>query len=156
MFDMLAVALQADVTRVFTFMMFRDYSQQTYPHLEVPDPNHALSHHQNNPERMAKLARVNQYHYGLFAGFLDKLQSIPDGTGSLLDHTVLLCGSGMDNSNRHTHTRLPLLVAGGGIRGNRHLQHPDGTPIGNLLVSVAESFGVNAERFGETTGRVDL
>ena len=156
MFDMLAVALQADMTRVFTFMMFRDYSQQTYPHLGVPDPNHALSHHQNNPERMAKLARVNQYHYGLFARFVEKLRSIPDGPGSLLDHSVLLCGSGMDNSNRHTHTRLPLLVAGGGLQGDRHLQHPDGTPVGNLLTSLAERFGVSDHRFGEATGRVAL
>jgi hypothetical protein len=156
MFAMLALALQTDVTRVFTFMMFRDYSQQTYPHLGVPDPNHALSHHQNNPERMAKLARVNQYHYGLFARFVEKLRSIPDGDGSLLDHTVLLCGSGMDNPNRHTHTRLPLLVAGGGIPGNRHLQHRDGTPVGNLLVSLAEKFDVDVDRFGETTGKVDL
>jgi hypothetical protein len=156
MLEMLALALQADVTRVFTFMMFRDYSQQTYPHLGVPDPNHALSHHQNNPERMAKLARVNQYHYGLFARFVDKLRSIPDGDGSLLDHTVLLCGSGMDNPNRHTHARLPLLVAGGGIPGNRHLPHPDGTPVGNLLVSLAQKFEVDVDRFGETTGRVDL
>jgi hypothetical protein len=156
MFEMLALALQADVTRVFTFMMFRDYSQQTYPHLGVPDPNHALSHHQNNPERMAKLARVNQYHYGLFARFVDKLRSIPDGAGSLLDHTVLLCGSGMDNPNRHTHTRLPLLVAGGGIPGNRHLHHAEGTPVGNLLVSVAEKFEIKVDRFGETTGRVEL
>jgi hypothetical protein len=156
MFDMLAVALQADITRVFTFMMFRDYSQQTYPDLGVPDPNHALSHHQNNPERMAKLARVNQYHYGLLAKFIEKLRSTPDGPGSLLDHSVLVGGCGMDNPNRHTHFRLPLLVAGGGIRGNRHLQHADGTPVGNLLVSLANKFEARVESFGETTGTVDL
>jgi len=156
MFDILKVALQADITRVFTFMMFRDYSQQTYPHLNVPDPNHALSHHQNNPERIAKLARVNQYHYGLFAKFVQTLRDTPDGPGSLLDHTVLLCGSGMDNPNRHTHFRLPLLVAGGGIKGDRHLQHPDGTPVGNLLVTLAKRFDAPVDRFGETTGAVSL
>ena len=156
MFNLLTVAFQADVTRVFTFMMFRDYSQQTYPNVGVPDPHHALSHHQNNPERLAKLARVNTYHYGLFAKFLQRLDSTADGTGSLLDHSVLLCGSGISNPNLHSHDKLPLLVAGGGVNGNRHLRHPDGTPIGNLLMSVAERFDLQVDRFGETTGRVNL
>jgi hypothetical protein len=156
MFDMLALSFEADVTRVATFMMARDYSQQTYPELGVPDPNHALSHHGNNPDKMAKLAIVNRYHYTLFAKFLERLRGTKDGDGSLLDHSVILYGSGMSDPNRHSHVALPLVLAGGGITGGRHITHPKETPLGNLHRSLAKKFGVEMERFGDSSGLVDL
>jgi hypothetical protein len=159
MFDLLAVAFQADVTRVFTFMMARDLSNRTYPQIGVPDPHHGLSHHQNKPEKLARHAKINTYHISMFGKFLEKLRSVPDGDGSMLDHAVLLYGSGMSNANVHDHAPLPLLVAGGGagrIRGGRHIQHAVNTPIGNLLSTGAGTFGIEGESFGETTGEVDL
>jgi hypothetical protein len=156
MFDMLALAFQADVTRVSTFMMARDYSQQTYPQLGVPDPNHLLSHHGDNPEKMAKLAVVNRHHYTLFAKFLETLRSTPDGNGSLLDHSAILYGSGMSNPNRHSHVALPLVLAGGGFKGGRHLAHRPETPVGNLHLTLAAKFGLEMERFGDSTGTIDL
>jgi hypothetical protein len=156
LFDLVAVAYQADVTRVFTFMLARDFSGQTFPQSGVADAFHALSHHQNKPEKMVRFAQINRYHYQLLAQFLDKLRSTPDGDGSLLDHSVVLYGSGMGDANVHGHAQLPLVVAGGGLAGGRHLTHPSETPLGNLLVSLAGAFGIERERFGDSTGRVNL
>ena len=154
--ELAAVAFQADVTRVFTFMLARDFSGQTFPASGVSDAFHALSHHQNKPEKLLRFAQINQYHYALLARFLEKLRSMPDGDGTLLDHSLVFYGSGMGDPNVHGHAQLPLVVAGGGVKGGRHLTHPKETPLGNLLLSLAGRFGIEQERFGDSTGRVDL
>ena len=156
LFELAAVAFQADVTRVFTFMLARDFSGQSFPASGVSDAFHALSHHQNKPEKLLRFAQINRYHYQLLARFLDKLRSTPDGDGTLLDHSLILYGSGMGDPNVHGHAQLPLVVAGGGVKGGRHLSHPKETPLANLLLSVAGQFGLERDRFGDSTGRVDL
>jgi hypothetical protein len=155
MYDMLAVAYQADMTRVFTFMMARELSQRSYPQVGVSDPHHATSHHQNNPEKLAKLVKIQNYHLTLFARFLNKLKATPDGDGSLLDHTTLLYGSCLSNSDLHTHNPLPLLLAGGGagtLQGGRHLKYAENTPMSNLLLTVLHKVGVPADKVGDSTG----
>ncbi len=145
MYDMMALAYQSDATRVFTFMMARELSQRSYPQVGVPDPHHATSHHQDNPEKLAKLVKIQNYHLTLFAKFLDKLKATPDGDGNLLDHTTLLYGSCLSNSNIHNHNPLPTLLAGGGagtLKGGRHLKYPENTPMSNLLLSVLNKIGV--------------
>ena len=157
MFDLLSLAYQADITRVFTFMLGRELGGRTYPHLGVPDPHHGLSHHRNDPEKLEKLARINTYHMGLFAHFLEKMQSTPDGDGSLLDHAMVMYGGGLGDSNDHAHFDLPELVVGGGagrLPGGRHLRYPKDTPVNNLLVSMLDKAGVPAERFGDATGQI--
>jgi len=157
MFDLLALAYQADLTRVFTFMLGRELGGRTYPHLGVPDPHHGLSHHRNDPEKLDKLARINTYHMGLFAHFLENLQSTADGDGSLLDHSMVMYGGGLGDSNDHAHFDLPELVVGGGagrLRGGRHLRYPKDTPVNNLLVSMLDKAGLPAERFGDATGQI--
>ena len=119
MFDLLALAYQADLTRVFTFMMARELSQRTYPQIGVTEPHHTVSHHGNNPERIAEHAKVNTYHAGLFAKFLERLRRRPDGDGSLLDHSIIVYGSGMSNGNGHTPYPLPHVVVGGGAGHQR-------------------------------------
>ena len=157
MFDLLALAYQADLTRVFTFMLGRELGGRTYPHLGVPDPHHGLSHHRNDPEKLDKLARINTYHMGLFAHFLENLQSTSDGDGSLLDHSMVMYGGGLGDSNDHAHFDLPELVVGGGggrLRGGRHLRYPKDTPVNNLLVSMLDKAGLPAERFGDATWQI--
>ena len=157
MFDLLSLAYQADITRVFTFMLGRELGGRTYPHLGVPDPHHGLSHHRNDPEKLEKLARINTYHMGLFAHFLDTMQATPDGDGSLLDHSMVLYGGGLGDSNDHAHFNLPELVVGGGagrLKGGRHLQYPKDTPVNNLLASMLGKAGLPAERFGDATGQL--
>jgi hypothetical protein len=155
MFDMMALAYQSDTTRVFTFMMARELSQRSYPQVGVPDPHHATSHHQDNPEKLAKLVKIQNYHLTLFAKFLDKLKATPDGDGNLLDHTTLLYGSCMSNSNLHNHNPLPTLLAGGGagtLKGGRHIKYPENTPMANLLLTVLNKIGVPADKVGDSTG----
>ena len=150
MYDLLVLAYQANVTRVFTFMVAREESNRTYPQIGVPDGHHATSHHQNRPEKIEKLVKIQHYHIWLFARFLEKLRTTPDGDGSLLDHSILLYGSNMSNSNAHNHFPLPNLVVGGGagrFRGGRHLQYQDHTPMSNLLVTMLDKAGV---RHGES------
>jgi hypothetical protein len=160
MFDMMALAYQSDTTRVFTFMMARELSQRSYPQVGVPDPHPATSHHQDNPEKLAKLVKIQNYHLTLFAKFLDKLKATPDGDGNLLDHTTLVYGSCLSNSNIHNHNPLPTLVAGGGagtLKGGRHLKYPENTPMANLLLSVLNKVGVSTDKVGDSTsGLVDL
>jgi hypothetical protein len=154
MYDMMALAFQSDATRVFTFMMARELSQRSYPQVGVPDPHHATSHHQDNPEKLAKLVKIQNYHLTLFAKFLDKLKATPDGDGNLLDHTTLVYGSCLSNSNIHNHNPLPTLLAGGGagtLKGGRHLKYPENTPMSNLLLTVLNKIGVPAERVGDST-----
>jgi hypothetical protein len=155
MYDLLALAYQANVTRVFTFMVAREVSNRTYPHIGVPDGHHAVSHHQNRPEKIEKNARIQTYHMTLFSRFLEKLQATPDGEGSLLDHSVILYGSNMSNSNAHDHFPLPNLVVGGAagrMKGGRHLRYPDHTPMTNLLMSVLDKVNVPMDSLGDSTG----
>ena len=157
MYDLSVLALQANVTRVLTFMVAREISNRTYPQVGVPDGHHAISHHQNRADKMDKNVKIQTYHIGLFAQFLEKMKATKDGDGSLLDHSVLLYGSNMSNSNAHNHFPLPNLVIGGAsgrLKGNRHLRYPDHTPMTNLLLSVLDKAGVNAETLGDSTGKM--
>ena len=157
MFDLLALAYQADVTRVFTFMLGRELGGRPYPQIGVPDPHHGISHHRNDPEKLAKLATINRHHVGLFTHFLDRLETTPDGDGTLLDSSMVLYGAGLGDSNDHLHYDLPVAVVGGnasGIRGGRHLPYPKDTPLANLLISMLDKAGLPAEQFGDSTGRL--
>ncbi|HWF08946.1 MAG TPA: DUF1552 domain-containing protein [Bryobacteraceae bacterium] len=151
MFDLMALAYQTDTTRVFTFMLARELSQRSYPQVGVPEPHHATSHHQDDPVKLAKLVKIQTYHVTLLAHFLEKLRSIPDGDGNLLDHSLILYGSSMSNSNLHNHKPLPVLVAGN-VKGGRHLKFPEDTPMSNLLLSVLYRAGVDQNNFGDSTG----
>jgi len=159
MFDLMTLAYQTDITRVITFMIARELSFRSYPQVNVPDPHHSISHHQNDPEKMERHARINTYHVTLFSRFLEKLRNTPDGDGSLLDHSMMVYGSGMANGNQHTHNPLPTLVVGGASgqhKGNRHLLPEKNTPMGNFLLAVLDKAGVAAESVGLSTGRLDL
>jgi hypothetical protein len=164
MFDLLAAAFQADVTRVFTFMMMRDVSSRSFPHIGVSDPHHALSHEANgrgnDPTKPVKFATVNTHHVSLFAKFVEKLRTTADGGGTLLDHSLVLYGSGMGDANEHTHHPLPTVVLGGAAgrmrKPNTHVAYPNLTPLANLLLTLAQRTGVQADRFGESTGTFDI
>ncbi|MBM3779291.1 MAG: DUF1552 domain-containing protein [Acidimicrobiia bacterium] len=159
MFDLLALAYQTDLTRVGTFMVAKEQSNRAYPEIGVAEPHHPLSHHQNNPEKLAKQAKVNVFHMQLFAHFLEKLQATPDGDGSLLDHTVVLYGSGMSDSNLHLMWDVPTMVVGSstfGIAGGRHVRHPKGTPLANLQLTLLDKMGVRLDRFGDSSGKLNL
>ena len=157
MFDLMAVAYQADLTRVFTFMMAREASFKTYPEIDITIPHHPLSHHGNQPNLVSTHAKLNTYHMSLFAKFLQKLQATPDGDGSLLDHSLFLYGSGMSNGNAHSAGPLPLIAAGGVMgKGHRHIQTAEKTPLGNMWVTVAEKFDIEVESVGGSNGKVDL
>jgi Protein of unknown function (DUF1552) len=157
MYDMLVLAYQANITRVFTYMVAREESNKTYPQVGVHDGHHATSHHQNLPEKIEKLVKIQTYHAGLFARFLGKLKDTPDGDGNLLDHSIILYGSNMSNSNLHNHFPLPNLVAGGAcgkLAGGRHLRYEDHTPIANLLLTLLEKGGMPMENIGDSTGEL--
>jgi hypothetical protein len=159
MFDLAALAFQADITRVFTLLLGREQTNRPYPWLGVPEAHHSVSHHQNDPIRLAKAAKINTYHIELLARFADKLKSIPDGDGTLLDHSMLLQGSGLSNSDQHSHIDLPLVLVGGGagtLKGGRHLRFPKDTPMNNLHMAMLEKVGVPVDQFGDATGRVTL
>jgi len=158
MFDLQVLAFQCDLTRVFTFMMGREVSGRTYPEIGVSEPHHALSHHQNELEKKTKVAKINAYHMQMFAYFLEKLRSTPDGEGSLLDHVAIVYGSGMSDGQLHDHVNLRLLVAGGGtgrIKGGRHLRFASGTPVANLHLTLLDKLGVPAEHLGDSTGTIE-
>jgi len=155
MYDLMTLAYQANVTRVITFMVSREVSNRTYTQVGVTDGHHAVSHHQNRAEKMAKNVLIQTFNVNMFGEFLTKLKATPDGDGSLLDHSVLLYGSNMSNSNAHDHFPLPNLVVGGGagsLKGGRHLRYPDHTPMTNLLVSMLDKAGVKQESLGDSTG----
>ena len=155
MYDLMAVAYQANITRVITFMVSREVSNRTYPQVNVNDGHHAISHHQNRADKMEKNVRIQTFNVGMFAAFVEKLKNTPDGDGSLLDHIVLLYGSNMSNSNAHDHFPLPNLVLGGAagrLTGGRHLRYADHTPMTNLLVTVLDKAGVKQETLGDSTG----
>jgi hypothetical protein len=157
LFDLLAVAYQSDITRVFTFMMSRELSQRTYPQIGVTEQHHSVSHHQNNPEKMAQVVKINTYYARMYAKFLEKLRTTPDGDGSLLDHSLIVYGAGMADSNAHATDPLPLIAIGGGVgSGHRHEQLPTRTPVGNFWLNVADKFGKPMDRFGDSTGKTDV
>jgi len=156
MFDLLAIAYQADLTRVFTFMMSREASQRTYPEIEIDEPHHGLSHHFGDAAKIEKCARINAYHVGLFEKFVEKLRSMPDGDGSLLDHSLVFYGAGMGNGNAHAPDPLPLVAVGGGTRGGRHIVPETRTSIADVWLGVAHRFGADIPSFGESTGSLDL
>jgi Protein of unknown function (DUF1552) len=157
MFDLQVLALQGDVTRVITFQLARETSNRTYPEIGVPDPHHPLSHHGNDQAKIAKIAKINQFHVSLFAEFLAKLKATREGAGSLLDHSLYLYGSGMGNPNVHDHTNLPILVAGGaagGMKGGRHVRFDKATPLANLHLTLLDKVGVRLDKFADSDGRV--
>ncbi|WP_406697086.1 DUF1552 domain-containing protein [Singulisphaera sp. Ch08] len=158
MFDLQVLALQGDVTRVITFQLARETSTRTYPEIGVSDPHHPLTHHGNDPDKIAKVAKINQFHVSLFAEFLEKLKATPEGNGSLLDHSLYLYGSGMGNPNVHDHTNLPILVAGGAagkMRGGRHIKYDKPTPLANLHLTLLDKVGVRLGSFADSQGQVD-
>ena len=156
MYDLLVLAYRTETTRVGTFLLGREQSGRTYPEIGVPEPHHGISHHQGRPEALDKLARVNLYHMQLFRYFVDQLAAVPDGDGSLLDHTVVMYGAGFGDSNSHDLLDVPLLALGAGIKGNRHLALPRLTPLANLHLTLLTRMGVPVERFGDSTGGIDL
>lgn len=157
MYDLMTVAFQSDLTRVATFMTDRELSQRTYPQIGVSEQHHTVSHHGNDPENIAKNIKINTYHVELFSKFLDKLRSITDGDGSLLDHSLVAYGGGMGNPNQHASDPLPLVLVGGNVgRGNRHIRLAPRTPVGNMWVSVASRFDVPLDHLGDSNGKVDL
>src|SRR5262245_29715637 len=159
MFDLAVVAFQADITRVFTLLLGREQTNRPYPFIGVPEAHHSISHHQNDPVKLAKCAKVNTYHIGLLARFAEKLRGIPDGEGTLLDHSMVLQGSGLSNSDQHSHIDLPLVLVGGGagsLKGGRHLRFPKDTPMNNLHLALLEKVGVDVDKFGDSTGTVQL
>jgi hypothetical protein len=158
MFDLQVLAFQADVTRVITFQLARETSNRTYPEIGVSDPHHPLTHHGNDPKKIEKVARINRFHVSLFAEFLKKLRETREGDGTLLDHSLLVYGSGMGNPNRHDHDNLPILVAGGAagkMKGGRHLRFAKPTPLANLHLTLLDKVGVRLDSFGDSRGKVD-
>ena len=157
MIDLQVLAYQTDLTRVITLMMGHEQSGMTYPQIGVPDAHHPVSHHQQEPEKVAKTAKINAYHMRMFAYLLDKLQSTPDGDGTLLDHMTLIYGAGIADSNSHAPVNIPFILAGGGagnLKGGRHTRLKD-VPLANLHLTLMDQFGVHMDRIGDSTGRVD-
>jgi len=159
MYDLMALAYEADITRVATFMKSRDASQRVYPEIGVTEPHHAMSHHGNNAEKMANLVKVNTYHVTLFSKFIDRLATTPDGDGSLLDHSLILYGSGMSESDTHSRLNIPTLLVGHGaglVTGNRHVAAAKETPMANFLLDLANKFGSDQQTFGISTARLEV
>jgi hypothetical protein len=154
MFDLIALAYQANLTRVVSFMMAAEVSNQPYNFIGIPDAFHPLSHHANNAAKLANLAKVQAFNTGEFAKFVAKLQSLPDGEGNMLDNSVLVFGSNMSDSNAHNHFPLPMAIVGGGagrLKGNRHLRYPDKTPLANMHLTILDRIGVPMETLGDST-----
>ena len=158
MLELQRLAWQTDLTRVATFMVGREISGRTYNEIGIPEAHHPLSHHLNDPTKIATMSKINTYHVSLFAEFVETLRSTPDGDGSLLDHSLLLYGAGMSNSNAHAAIDLPIMLVGGaagGLVGGRHLTYPRDTPMANLLVAIMETLDVPVEKVGRSTGKLD-
>jgi Protein of unknown function (DUF1552) len=156
LYDLQLLAYQSDLTRVITFMYGREQTGRPYPQIGVPEPHHPVTHHQNDPAKMEKCARIQRHHIALFAEYLEKLRNTPDGDGSLLDHVILLYGAGISNSDRHTHGPLPTLLLGGGagaLKGGRHLVYPEHTPLTNLQLTLLNKLGVPTEKLGDSNGQ---
>jgi hypothetical protein len=156
MFDMIALAFQANLTRVASFMMAAEVSNQPYTHIGIADAFHPLSHHANQPAKMERLSKIQIYHTEVFAKFVKKLAETPDGMGSMLDNAVILYGSNMSNSNLHDHFPLPTAIVGGGcgkIKGNQHLRYPDKTPIANMHLTLLDRMGIPMEKLGDSVSK---
>ncbi|MEO8096068.1 MAG: DUF1552 domain-containing protein [Acidobacteriota bacterium] len=156
LYDLQLLAYQSDLTRVITFMYGREQTGRPYPQIGVPDPHHPITHHKGDPVAMDKCTKIQRHHIGLFAEYLEKLRNTPDGDGSLLDHVILLFGSGISNSDRHTHGPLPTFLVGGGggtLKGGRHLIYPEHTPLTNLQLTLLNKLGVPAETLGDSNGQ---
>ena len=159
MFDLQLLAFQGDVTRVGTFMIGREFSGRTYPEIGVPDAHHPISHHQRDPLRMEKCAKINRYHAELFAYYLKRMKETPDGEGTLLDHTAIVYGAGMSEGNGHVPENLPIVLAGGAngaLSGGRHIKFAKGTPLANFHITLLDLLGVPVDKHGNSTGRVSL
>jgi hypothetical protein len=156
MYDMMSLAFQADITRVVTFMLGRELNFRTYPEIGITEGHHGLSHHGDDANKLAKYATLGTYQAQLFAKFLDKLRATADGDGTLLDHSMLLYGASLSNPNLHAHMDLPLLVAGGGLKGGRHLVYPIETPMTNLLLTMLDRSGIRADKLGDSTGPLNI
>ncbi len=159
MFDLQALAFQADITRVSSLMMARENVNRAYPEIGLPEAHHSISHHGNNPEKMKAYTKLNTYHVETLAYYLNKLKSIPDGDSNLLDNTIVLFGSGMSDGNVHNNYNVPVIVVGGQalqVKGNRHAKYPKGTPLANLMLGVMDRYGVQAEKFGDSTSEIDF
>ena len=158
MCDLQVLAYQVDLTRVVTFMLGREFSGVTYPQIGVPDAHHPITHHQQEVEKIAKVAKINHYHVTQFAYLLETLHSTPDGDGSLLDHTIMMYGTGMGDCNAHDPRNIPLVLAGGRsvqLKGGRHLRYPKETPLANLHLTLLDKLGIHLDRMGDSTGRLD-
>ena len=158
MFDLQLLAFQGDITRIVTFQLAREASTRSYPEIGVPEPHHPTSHHGKDPEKLEKIAKINQFHVSLFAEFLEKLAATPEAGGTLLDHSLLLYGSGMGDPDAHDHSNLPIIVAGGAagmMRGGRHIRYKDATPLANLHLTLLNKAGVPLESFADSNGVVD-
>jgi hypothetical protein len=159
MLDLQLLAFQSDLTRVITFMIGKEQSARPYPQIGVPEAHHPLSHHNDVPEIVAHMSKINRYHTELFAKYLTRLRATPDGDGSLLDHMTIMYGSGISNSTRHSGVNLPLMLMGGGagtIRGGRHLKYTDKPTIANLLATLMDKLGVPVEKIGGSTGKLPI
>ncbi len=159
MLDLQVLAFKADITRVATMMFSRDLSAKVYPESGVPDAYHALSHHQDDPIRMERYAKLNAYHVSIVGYFLDKLRSTQEGDSNLLDNSLVLFGSPMGNSNAHDHVALPVLIAGtaaGRYAGNRHIETAKHTPLSNLFLTIAAKEGIELDRFGDSNGMLEV
>jgi hypothetical protein len=159
MFDMIALAYRADLTRVVSFMMAAEGTNQTYDHIGVPDSFHPISHHANQLDKIERLVKIQAWHMERFAEFLSKLAAVPDGEGTLLDNSMFLYGSNMSNSDRHSSHPLPTILIGGGggkLSGGRHLALPAPTPVANLHLTLLEKAGVERQNFGDSTGTIPL
>jgi len=159
MFDLQALAFRADITRVFSMIMSRELSSKTFAHIGVPEQHHAVSHHRNDPELIAKKAKIDINQAQLCAYFLEQLQATPEGEGTLLDHSLILYGGGMGDGNLHRHADLPCLMAGklgGAFKTGRHLRYPLDTPMANLLLTILDAAGTPIDTLGDSTGRLPL
>ena len=156
--DLILLAYQGNITRIANMMFAAEVSNQTYNHIGVSDAFHPLSHHQNDPNKMARLMVIQEYHSKVFAGFVDKLAALPDGdNGSMLDNSLLLYGSNMSNSNAHDHWPLPNVLvgrAGGRLKGGQHIMTPERTPVSNLMLTILDRLGIAQDKFGDATGLI--
>jgi hypothetical protein len=159
MFDLQLIAFRADLTRVFSMILARELSGRTYPMIGIPGQHHLISHHRDDPDLVSQKARIDTYHVQMLAYLLEKMQATPDGDGSLLDHSLIMYGSGMGNGNLHRHSDLPVLLAGklnGKFKTGYHLDYPMNTPMANLLVTILDNFGLPIEKMGDSTGPLKL
>jgi len=159
MIDLQVVALQADMTRVITFMLAHELSNRTYREIGIPDGHHGLSHHRGDPGQIAKIIKLNGFHVKQLAYYMERLRATPDGDGTLLDHSMIVYGSGIADGNLHTNEDIPILLVGGAngkIKSGRHIRYPKGTPVANLYVSMLDMMGVRDDKFGDRTAKLDL